>query len=299
MTIQFAARTLPAAERALQVQAWCISYLAALPEEQVALAVIREPSPVVAVANPIALADALAMPANPDEGSLLVIWVPPGAGHPADLDGELQAFMARDLAPHRAPVHASIKTIRATCSETRAVIYASPEHLADGMDAVARFTLAARQTAALEAQMTATWPQIKAHTPLTHAMTRHQQRLQPQVNVLTERATDMKTQYLRLQTAIEQLDPTLSGTSKRMYADLAEAAGLWSRLEMLEDPIQFALDHYELVNWRLTETATARKGILLEVMIVVILLADFAMRFVEYFTHSGWNWWSSGASIIP
>jgi hypothetical protein len=252
----------------------------------------------VAVANPIPLAEALAAPASAEADALLVVWVPPGAGN-SELDGELQVFLARDLAQNRSPFHASIKTIRVTCSERRAVIHASPEHLADGMDAVARFTLAARQTAALEAEMAATWPQIKAHTPLTHVMTRRQERLQPQVNALTERAADMKTLHLRLQTAVEQLDPTLSGTSKRMYADLAEAAGLWDRLEMLEDPIQFVLDHYELVNWRLTEAATARKSNLLEILIVVILLGDFALRGFEYFMHTGWAWWSQSAGIIP
>lgn len=298
MTIQVPVKTLPTPERTLQVQAWRIAYLATLPEEQAALAVIREPSPLVAVANPIPLAEALAMPAAPED-QLLAIWVPPGAGN-SELDAELQAFLARDLAKNRSPFHASIKTIRVICSETRAVIHASPEQLADGMDAVARFALAARQTAALEVQMTATWSQIKAHTPLTHTIARRQERLQPQVNALTERAADMKTLQLRLQTALEQLDPALSGTSKRMYADLAEAAGLWNRLDMLEDPIQFALDHYELVNWRLSEAATARKSNTLEILIVIILLGDLVLRGYEYFMHAGWAWWDQGAAgIIP
>ena len=298
MNIQLSVKTLPTPERTLEVQAWRITYLSTLPEEQVALAVIREPSPLVAVANPMPLDEALAMPATPED-QLLVIWVPPGAGN-SELDAELQAFLARGIAQNRAPFHASIKTIRVTCFETRAVIHASPEQIAEGMDAVARFALAARQTATLEAQMTATWSQIKTHTPLTHAMTRRQERLRSQVNALTERVADMKTLHLRLQTAIEQLDQTLSGTSKRMYADLAEAAGLWDRLEMLEDPIQFALEHYELVNWRLSEAATARKSNTLEILIVVILLGDFLLRGFEYFMHTGWAWWDQAASaIIP
>src|SRR5258708_8128335 len=129
--------------------------------------------------------------------------------------------------------------------------------------------------------MAATWPQIKAHTPSTHAVTRKQLRLQPQVDALTEQATEMKAAHLRLQTALEQLDPTLSGTSKRMYAELVTAAALHERVEMLEDPIQFALDHYELANWRLTEIGAARKGHFLEVLIVVILLGDFGLRFFD------------------
>jgi hypothetical protein len=241
---------------ALQVQAWRISFPAAASEEQAPLAVINEPINVVAVATPVDLTDALAMSTGPQDGSLLVVWVP-------------------------APVQASIKTIRVICTDTRSVVYAVPEQLSEAMDALARFTLAARQIAALEARMAATWPQIKAHTPLTHALTRKQQRMQPQVNEQTERATEMKAMFLRLQTALEQLDPSLSGTSKRMYADLAAAAALHNRLEMLEDPIQFALDHYELANSRLTEIGAAQKGHLLEVLIIVVLLGDFGMRLFD------------------
>jgi hypothetical protein len=269
-----------------QAQAWQISFLPAAPEHQSPLAVINEPSRVVAVATPIELTGALAMSAGPEEEALLVVWVPSSAGNIVELDRKLNTWVRRDLAPNQSPVHASIKTVRITCSQTRAIIYAASEHLSDAMDAVARFTLAARQTAALETQMAVTWPEIRAHTPLTHAVTRRQQRLQPRVNALTERVTGMKATHLRLQTALEQLEPTLSGTSKRIYADLALAAALHDRVEMLEDPVQFAMDHYELVNWRMNEIGAARRGLFLEVVIVIILLADFGMRFLEYVLHA-------------
>jgi hypothetical protein len=242
-------KTPPAADKAIpQAQAWRISYLAAVPPGQAPLAVISEPRAVVAVASPIEFAEAMAVSIGPQEDSLLVVWVPSSVGVPVDLDVPLQAWIRRDLAPNRAPVQASIKTVRVVCTETRSIIYAVPEHLSEAMDAVARFTLAARQTADLEAKVAATWPDLRAHTPLTHAVKSKQLRLQPQVNAMTERVTEMKTIHLRLQIALEQLDQTLSGTSKRMYADLADAASLHDRLEMIEDPIQFALDHYELAN---------------------------------------------------
>jgi hypothetical protein len=197
-------------------------------------------------------------------------------------------------------VQASIKTVRVVCSETRSIIYAVPEHLSEAMDAVARFTLAARQTADLEAQVAATWRDIQAHTPLTHSVKGKQLRLQPQVNAMTERATAMKTMHLRLQIALEQLDPSLSSTSKRMYADLADAASLHDRMEMIEDPIQFALEHYELATSRLTELSTANKGLVLEALIVVVLLADFVVHFSELLLLSGRTLFPSGVpTIIP
>jgi hypothetical protein len=294
-------KTPPAADKAAsQAQAWKISYLAAAPAGQSPLAVISEPRAVVAVASPIELAEAMAMPAGPREDSLLVVWVPSAVGVPVDLDSSLQTWIRRDLPPNRAPVQASIKTVRVVCTETRSIIYAVPEHLSEAMDAVARFTLAARQTADLEAQVAATWRDIQAHTPLTHAVKSKQLRLQPQVNAMTERTTEMKTMHLRLQIALEQLDQNLSGTSKRMYADLADAASLHDRMEMIEDPIQFALEHYELATSRLTEVSTANKGLILEALIVVVLLADFVVHFSELLILSGRTLFPSGApTIIP
>jgi hypothetical protein len=288
MNVHAIIKSPPAADRPVpQAQAWRISYLDAAPEPQAALAVINEPSNAVAVATPVELSELLGnvldLSARPCDDSLLVVWVPSATGAAAaDLDSRLHGWIRRDLPANQSPVHASIKTVRVTCTATRAVIYAASEHLSDAMDAVARFAPAMRQTTALEARMAATWPHIKAHTPLTHALTRQQIKLQPQVNTQTEQATEMKAMHLRLQTALEQLDPTLSGTSKRIYADLADAAALHDRVEMLEDPIQFALDHYELANWRLTEIGAARRGQVLEVAIVIILLADFGIRGLEF-----------------
>jgi len=286
MNVHAIIKSAPVADRPVpQAQAWRISYLDAAPEPQAALAVIHEPSNAVAVATPVELSDVLGnvldLSAPIADGSLLVVWVPAASGAASDLDSRLHAWIRRDLPANQSPVHASIKTVRVTCTDARAVIYAAPEHLSDTMDAVARFALAMRTTATLEARMAATWPHIKAHTPLTHALTSRQQKLQPEVNALTEQATEMKAMHLRLQTALEQLDPTLSGTSKRIYADLADAAALHDRVEMLEDPIQFTLDHYELANWRLTEIGAARRGHVLEVVIVIILLADFGFRALD------------------
>ena len=288
----------PVAQPQLQAQAWRIAFLPQAPDQEPPLAVINEPVDVVAVASPLDLNLAMAISPAPSDDSLTVIWVPSSAGA-VDLDSALQAWIRRELRPHQAPVHATIKTVRVTCSEKRSIIFAAPEHLSDAMDAVVRFTLAARETSALEVQMAALWPKIKAHAPLTHAVTRAHERLQPQVDRLTEQATEMKAAHLRLQTALEQLDPTLSVTSKRMYGDLADAATLHDRVEMLEDPIQFACDHYELANWRLTEIGAARKGHVLEVLIIVILLGDFCMRFVEYFMRTGWFGWGIGDLIVP
>ena len=268
-------KTPPAADKAIpQAQAWRISYLAAAPAGQAPLAVISEPRSVVAVASPIELAEAMAVSVGPQGDSLLVVWVPSSVGIPVDLDAPLQAWIRRDLAPNRAPVQASIKTVRVVCTETRSIIYAVPEHLSEAMDAVARFTLAARQTADLEAKVAATWPDLRAHTPLTHAVKSKQLRLQPQVNAMTERVTEMKTMHLRLQIALEQLDQTLSGTSKRMYADLAARVHMIAWNDRI-DPVRarsLRIGEFAIDRDRHRQKADSRARI-------VIVLLDFAVHF--------------------
>ena len=96
---------------------------------------------------------------------------------------------------------------------------------------------------------------------------------------MTLSATRMKAQYLRLTQALEQLDPRLDETSKRIFAELILAASLYDRLELLEAPIQFALDQYEIANSRLIEEKNATKDrrdyiilFVFEALIILLLL---------------------------
>ena len=91
--------------------------------------------------------------------------------------------------------------------------------------------------------------------------------------------------YLRVSKALEQLDPALGKSSKRLYSELANAAVLWDRVEPLGEPIQFTLDQYELANTRLIEAKSAARehshamiGHVLEVGIIVLLFYQIRMH---------------------
>ena len=123
------------------------------------------------------------------------------------------------------------------------------------------------------------WTTMETDAPLTHAVTPRQQGSQKHVNEMTLSATRMKAQYLRLTQALEQLDPRLDETSKRIFAELILAASLYDRLELLEAPIQFALDQYEIANSRLIEEKNATKDrrdyiilFVFEALIILLLL---------------------------
>jgi hypothetical protein len=274
-------RTATAVTPIIEAKAWRITF-ADVDRDPPAGAVISEPRHVATTAQPIAVEAALADPGGTDDGSLLVIWLPTGQAAPAALERDAELWISQ-CSYYRPAVRANIRTNRVVWANTRALIYATPDGFADTLDAVRRFTLIARETSALEKQMKATWPMVSKHIGLTHAVKSRQQRRQADVNRMTETATAMKMSYLRIQAAIEQHDPGISTASKRLAAELVLQAGIHDRLDILDEPIQFALDHYELANTRLTEHKGYAREMVLMGVIVFLLLVQTAVILVPAF----------------
>ncbi len=220
---------------------------------------IAEPRDVTAVLVPMAPSEALAQD-GPHNGILTVVWMPPGVNTPATIERDADAWMRGAGAQRKeASVRAEVRTMRVVWDQSRAVIYASPSDIGWALDAIVRFTVAQKETLALEETMKSTWASIGLDAALTHAVSRRHQKMQRHVNEMTEVATRMKMAWLRVMRSLEQLDPALALPSKRLFAELVAAASLYDRMEMLEEPVQFALDHYEISNTRLIDTNLARE----------------------------------------
>jgi hypothetical protein len=240
---------------------------------------IREPRNIFARWTP---ADIRTPPAtvNDDGGrSLAVLWMPPGAS--PDVETSWIADIPAASTPASRVVRAGLRTARVVWTDTRAIIYAAPEQLDEALDAVARFTVVERDTRVLEAKMASLWPCIDRDTRLTHTVRQRDQWLRKgKVNRLTENVTQMSSSALRLEASLEQLDPVLQSNSKRLFAELALQAELYDRLELLGEPIDFAVEHYELINSRMIEAKQASSSLTVEVAILVALLGDLA--FIAY-----------------
>jgi hypothetical protein len=266
--------------KAIAARAWRLSFDGPRDGAQ-ALITAREPRNVVAVLTPIEPQDALAQPA-PEDGSFDILWIPPGANLPAHVEREAESWIEDAATPQRPyPVRAGIRTVRVFWRDTRALLYANPEQLDDAIDAIVRFTLAEREIAWLEAGIAGNWATIETDASLTHAVGPRDQRRQAHVNEMTKLSTRMQMSRLRVERALEQLDPTLTEPSKRLYAELSLAAAQHDRLDQIDEPIQFAVDHYELANTRLIEARNAAKdrahmriGHGLEVVIILLLLGE-------------------------
>jgi hypothetical protein len=269
----------------LEAQAWRVNFQERPSMADLRSVVITEPRNVHAVLSPVDVEEALASGRTDSGGSLIIVWMPPGVNTPPSIEHDVEVWMRDGASSGRqTPVRATIRTVRVIWHDSRALIYTTAEQLQDAIDAVVRFTVAEREVTALELAIDSTWASLDADAPLTHAVTSRQQKQQQHVNELTVLASRMQAMYLRVSKALEQLDPALGESSKRLYSELASAAVLWDRLDPLDEPIQFTLDQYELANTRLIEAKNAAMdhshamiGHVLEVGIIVLLLCQIRL----------------------
>ena len=240
---------------------------------------IAEPRKVTAALAPLDASVALEQAEPEPAGGLTVVWLSSGVKTPAAIEREADEWLRAGGARRReANVRADVRTVRVLWGENRALIYASPGDIRLALDATIRFALVQREALALEATMKSAWASIDADSALTHSVTRRHQKQQRRVNEMTEMTTRMRADWLRIANSLEQLDPTLAEASKRVFAELVNGAALYDRMEMLEDPIEFAMNQYELANTRLIEANLAYKerinafvGHVFEVAIIALL----------------------------
>jgi hypothetical protein len=257
------------------IKAWRVAFAAEdapAAAAEASVLVLDEPRETVAVSEPIALADSFGE--GRPEGALDLVWLPPSSGPILDLEKRLETEATGPDGRRRPPIRASLRSVRVVWTDSCALIAAPADQLDESIDAVVRFTLAERAMARIEREMAALWPEIDVVKPLTHSVKRRQLGQQRKLDALTERSTDLNVEFIRLEKAIEQLDPRLASGSKRLYAELVLQAGIYDRLEALGDPVDYADELFERANSRLTEARYAWIGFYLEALIVVALAAE-------------------------
>jgi hypothetical protein len=250
---------------------------------------VMEPRTVTAVLTPAEPSAVLAKSYPEPAGALTVIWMPPEVNTPASIERDVDAWTrGADSVRKEVNVRAEVRTLRVVWGDSRAVIYANQGDLRFALDALMRFSVTQREALALEGAMRSTWDTIEEDTALTHALTMADLKRQNHVNQMTEFATRLKMTWLRIFRTLDQLDPPVAEPSKRIFAELVSAASLHDRMETLENPIQFALDHYEISNTRLIDMYLARTDRVNSIygygILIILLLIQTWMMLVE----GGW-----------
>ncbi|ABS66792.1 hypothetical protein [Xanthobacter versatilis] len=274
-------RTLPNPSVEIEARAWRLRFLDAPPSQVAGLGeadvfTVEEPRKVFVVAEPV---DATAPPSRFDDTSgrsLALLWMPPLA-----FDGCDNAWL--EGVPLEGPkdggrvVRAGLRTARVVWTNARAIIYASPDQFEDARDALIRFTILERNVCDIERHMPEVWASINRNVKLTHTIHPGDLRRNgTKVGRMTELVTEMNSQALHNDSALEQLNPTLSPGSKRLFAELALQADLYDRLEALAEPLDFAFEYHEVLNTRIIEASQWSKSNWIEIWILAVLVLELA-----------------------
>ena len=224
--------------------------------------------------------------ANADADFILV-WVERKAGEVTIQDRTIENWVVHSVASSQSIIRAGLRTISVIWTANRAILFAPEEHLADAQDAIMRFTLLEKRTRGLELDIAAMWPDLVKHIPLLHAVSPSDLKKQDEVNQATEKAHHMVLTQIRADNEFQQLAQHLAPTSKRLFAELCHQTQLEKRLEAISVPIDNAVDHYETINYRMVDERHAHTGKWIEILIVVVLLAELALNLFEHFNLFG------------
>jgi hypothetical protein len=262
-----------------EVQAWQVTFRRVGERGAGKPRLIKQPAPTHAWTEQVDAAATLdAESARSQDSGLTIVFVPTHASSTA-FEERMQNWVSGGAGADKQVIRATIRTVRVAWTPARVVIHAPLDQFDDAFDAVLRFSVVKRDVDRLEEQLPEMWADLDTDVPLSHSLRLFDLMTQKRVNQRTERVTRMNSSMLRLQSSLEQLDVTLANASTRMFDELADQGDLFERLEMLEDPIEFGMDHYELVNTRLLEARNGYIEILLEVGIVALLVFGIVMQF--------------------
>ena len=224
-----------------------------------------------------AIDELLRRPGDGGRQVLDIVWGGAPGGSPTDLERQLEEWIAAGLGDGERIVRASIRTIRIVWSARRTYLFAPVEAVEDALDALARFTALAWKTSELEQDLRAVWPLLDAQQPLLQAAAKYRRRDRKALAALTDRVARMNSELLKVDPVLDQLDVATTLLSKRVFAELAEQAELESRLDLVEEPVDHAVDHCELLNDRVIESRQAKSSRALEMTIVALLLVEVVM----------------------
>jgi predicted nuclease with TOPRIM domain len=222
--------------------------------------------------------DILVQDAGGQGDTLDMIWVEQGRDSIWDPEGRLESWLAEANQSRQSILRAGLRTIQVIWARNRVVLFASGEHLEDAQDAVFRFTSLAWKLEGLEKDMDEVWPILESHIPLLHSVKRRQHKLQNSIDAMTDRTNRMSVKLIKLYEEFDQLDAKITPTSKRLFSELCDQAAIEDRMEAIEDPVQNAVEHYEMVNDRMIESKNAYSSKVLETLIVIVLLLELGLN---------------------
>jgi hypothetical protein len=266
-----------------------LRFLEQAPERARVRRAFTQPRSGVAVEEAATLADLLADRPWPEPtDQLVVVFVPKAAA------AEWQKVGAGWLDPPGHPDAAPAVVIEREGQAIhwrpgRAVVLARVEHPEAVLDALADFAFHEGELRRLEQALAACEAGAEADVARAHRIRSRDRKSWPRLGEMIEHLSRMRLAYARLEPRLARPSRSLPLEARRVAARLARRAEVESRLEAFSDRLEACEDLYEGANDRVADHRWYRSGHALEIAIiallvleVVVMTADFYLRFLEY-----------------
>ena len=171
----------------------------------------------------------------------------------------------------------------------RATIQASTERIGPALLALAEFAFFEGQLRRLEAETANAWPEARGDVPLTYHVGQAELALDASVGQRAGHVFDRRIRCVRIEPHLYTPAATLPPLAQQVGEALREKAGVEDRLESLDGKTEVFEYIYELAGQRMSDYTHFRRGIFLEVMIVVFLAFEVGLMMVECFL----TWWEA------
>ena len=171
----------------------------------------------------------------------------------------------------------------------RATIQASPERIGPALLALAEFAFFEAQLRRLEAETAQAWPEAQGDVPLTFHVGQAELDRQAPVGQRAGHVFDRRIRYVRIEPHLYSPAATLPALAQQLGEELREKARVEDRLESLDGKTEVFEYIYELAGQRISDYSHFRRGIFLELLIVVFLAFEVGLMAVECFL----TWWEA------
>ena len=166
----------------------------------------------------------------------------------------------------------------------QAVMVGPPDRLDEVLPGLIEFAFYEAELRRLEREAETDWPTLEADTHLTHSVAPTAFEHRPHIDEMTMRSVQRRMRFARLEPCLEKASIALAGPARRLATELVMQSEVAERLGWLDDKLEVAEDLYELANDRLSEFTYFHREFRLELLIVVLLLAEVIIMSAEL-------WW--------
>jgi hypothetical protein len=218
--------------------------------------------------------------ADADAGTVLVVGLSTGPATPYDVRQDVEAWVQAGPDLGWPALDVNLRA-RVMWRGNRIAIFGVQEHIDEALPAAVALSWMTLRASRLENEIKGAWGSLAKDSGLTHSLSPADLKHQAHVDAMTRLGWRLRMEHLNLK---QQLEHPVAGApgELRLFRELTVQSGLADRLSALEDPIECIQDLYESANDRLSEFRYFRREYAIEVLILIVLLAELLLMGLDW-----------------